>query len=225
MRFLPYHPDQAYLLPPSVKEVLGEDHLCFFVHRVVERLDLRGFEQEYGEEGPPAYAPALMVKVWLYAYTLQVTSSRRLEQRIREDLAFRYLAGGATPDHWTLNEFRRHHRRAINDLFTQVLELARAAGLGRLGHVAIDSTRVAANASRNRVESEDALRRERAQLRRQVRRWQQQCDAADPNETPGTTLEAPAKQAVEARLAEIPRRLAFCASGRASRWAIRWRWR
>jgi len=207
MRFLPYSPDQAYLLPPSVPEVLGEEHLCFFLHRVVERLDLRGFEQGYVEEGPPAYAPALMVKVWLYAYALGVTSSRRLEQRVREDLGFRYLAGGASPDHWTLNEFRRQHRRAINDLFTQVLELAREAGLGRLGHVAIDSTRVAANASRNRVESEDALRRERAKLRRQVRRWQQQCDAADPNETPGTTLEAQEKQAVEARLAEIPRRL------------------
>jgi hypothetical protein len=126
---------------------------------------------------------------------------------MREDLAFRYLAGGATPDHWTLNAFRRQHRRAINDLFTQVLEWARAAGLGRLGHVAIDSTRVAANASRNRVESEEALRRERAKLRRQVRRWQQQCDAADPNETPGTALDATEKQAVEARLAEIPRRL------------------
>ena len=145
--------------------------------------------------------------MWLYAYTLQVTSSRRLEQRIREDLAFRYLAGGATPDHWTLNEFRRQHRRAINDLLTQVLELAQAAGLGRLGHVAIDSTRVAANASRNRVESQETLRRERAKLRRQVRRWQQQCEAADPNETAGTTLEASAKQAVEERLAEIPRRL------------------
>jgi len=207
MRFLLYSPDQAYLLPPSVAEVLGEEHLCFFLHRVVERLDLSGFEQEYVEEGPPAYAPALMVKVWLYAYALGVTSSRRLEQRIREDLGFRYLAGGARPDFWTLNDFRRHHRRAINDLFTQVLEWARAAGLGRLGHVAIDSTRVAANASRNRLESEDALRRERAKLRRQVRRWQQQCDAADPNETPGTTLDAKEKQAVEARLAEIPRRL------------------
>ena len=207
MRFLPYSPDQAYLLPPSVHEVLGEEHLCFFLHRVVERLDLSGFEQDYVEEGPPAYAPALMVKVWLYAYALGVTSSRRLEQRLREDLAFRYLAGGATPDHWTLNEFRRHHRRAINDLFTQVLELARDAGLGRLGHVAVDSTRVAANASRNRVESADALRRERTKLRRQVRRWQQQCDAADPNETPGTALDAKEKQAVEARLAEIPRRL------------------
>jgi transposase len=207
MRFLPYEPDQAWLLPPSVKDVLGENHLCFFVHRVVEQLDLRGFEQAYGEEGPPAYAPLLMVKVWLYAYALGVTSSRRLEQRMGEDLAFRYLAGGATPDHWTLNEFRRQHRRAINDLFTQVLELAREAGLGRLGHVAIDSTRVAANASRNRVESEDSLRRERAKLRRQVRRWQQQCDAADPNETPGTALAPQEKQAVEARLAEIPRRL------------------
>jgi transposase len=207
MRFLPYSPDQAYLLPPSVKDLLGEEHLCFFLHRVVEQLDLSEFEQAYVEEGPPAYAPSLMVKVWLYAYALGVTSSRRLEQRIREDLAFRYLAAGASPDHWTLNEFRRQHRRAINDLFTQVLEWARDAGLGRLGHVAIDSTRVAANASRNRVESEDALRRERAKLRRQVRRWQQQCDAADPNETPGTTLAAQEKQAAEARLAEIPRRL------------------
>ena len=136
-----------------------------------------------------------------------MTSSRRLEQRIREDLGFRYLAGGATPDHWTLNEFRRRHRRALNDVFTQVLEVARDAGLGRLGHVAIDSTRVAANASRNRVESEDALRRERAKLRRQVRRWQQQCDATDPNETPGTELPSEAKRALEERLAAIPDRL------------------
>lgn len=207
MKFLSYSPDQAYLLPPSVRDVLGEEHLCFFLGRLVKELDLSTFEQVYEEEGRPGYHPALLVAVWLYAYALGVTSSRRLEQRIREDLAFRYLAGGAQPDHWTLNEFRRRHRRAINDLFTQVLEVARDAGLGRLGHVAIDSTRVAANASRNRVESEDALRRERAKLRRQVRRWQQACDATDPNETPGTVIDAQAQQAVQARLAEIPRRL------------------
>ena len=99
MKFLPYEPDQAWLLPPSVKDVLGEDHLGFFVHRVVEGLDLQRLAEGYGEEGRRAYAPALMVKVWLYAYALQVTSSRRLEQRVREDLAFRYLAGGATPDY------------------------------------------------------------------------------------------------------------------------------
>ncbi len=207
MKFLSYSPEQAYLLPPSVRDVLGEEHLCFFLSRLVKELDLSAFEQAYSEEGQPGYHPALLVAVWLYAYALGVTSSRRLEQRLREDLAFRYLAGGAQPDHWTLNEFRRRHRRAINDLFTQVLEVARDAGLGRLGHVAIDSTRVAANASRNRLESEDALRRERTKLRRQVRRWQQQCDATDPNESAGTLIDPEAQKAVEARLAEIPRRL------------------
>jgi transposase len=88
MKFLPYDPEQAYLLPPSVRDVLGEDHLCFFIHRTVERLDLSGLEEDYAEEGRAAYAPALMVKVWLYAYALGVTSSRRLEQRVREDLRF-----------------------------------------------------------------------------------------------------------------------------------------
>jgi transposase len=207
MRFLPYDPEQAYLLPPSVRDVLGEDHLCFFIHRIVEQLDLSGLEEDYAEEGRAAYAPALMVKVWLYAYALGVTSSRRLEQRVREDLAFRYLAGGAEPDFWTLNAFRRRHRRALNDVFTQVVEAARRLGMGKLGHVAIDTTRVAANASRHRVDSVEKLRAERAKIRRQIRRWQQACDATDPDESPGTQVAAKHRQALEERLAGIPRRL------------------
>ena len=168
MKFLPYNPEQAYLLPPSVREVLGEDHICFFVHQVVERLELSALEQGYVEEGRPAYHPVLLLKVWLYAYVLGLTSARRLEQRVREDLAFRYLAGGATPDFWTLNQFRTRHARALNDLFTQVVELARSLGMGRLGHVAVDSTRVAANASCERVETMKKLRSERAKVRRQI---------------------------------------------------------
>ena len=207
MKFQTYSPDQAELLPPSVREVLGEGHLCFFVRRVVARLNLSGIEQAYSEEGQPGYHPALLVSVWLYAYALGVTSSRRLEQRIREDLAFRYLAGGAQPDHWTLNEFRRRHPRALNDLFTQVVELARAAGLGRLGHLAVDSTRVKANASPNRVETVEKLRAERARIRRQIRRWQQACNADDPNEQAGLELEPERRQALEERLKEIPGRL------------------
>jgi len=82
-RFLPYQPDQAYLVPPSVKDELGEDHLCFFLHEAVEHMDLKSFEQVYGEEGGALYCPALMLKVWLYAYALGITSARRLEQRIR----------------------------------------------------------------------------------------------------------------------------------------------
>lgn len=207
MRFLPYSPDQAYLLPPSVKDVLGEDHLCFFVHRVVEKLDLQAFEEGYGEEGRAAYAPALMVKVWLYAYALQVTSSRRLEQRVREDLAFRYLAGGATPDHWTLNDFRTRHRRAINDLFLQVVEVARGLGMGRLGHVAIDSTRVRANASRRRMETEPELRQRLAKTRREIRRWQRQCDAADADEEPGTQVDPSYGDQLQQQLAATQQKL------------------
>jgi transposase len=207
MRFLPYEPDQAWLLPPSVKDVLGEDHLCFFVHQVVEKLNLRAFEEGYGEEGRAAYAPARLVKVWLYAYALQVTSSRRLEQRIREDLAFRYLAGGATPDHWTLNAFCARHRRAINDLFLQVVEVARGLGMGRLGHVAIDSTRVRANASRRRTETETELRQRLAKTRREIRRWQRQCDAADADEEPGTQVDPSYGDQLQQQLVETQQKL------------------
>lgn len=205
--FYEYNPEQGYLLPPSVRDVLGEEHLCFFVHRTVEKLDLREFEQAYSDEGHPAYHPALLLKVWLYAYALGVTSSRRLEQRIREDLAFRYLAGGATPDFWALNEFRKRHGRAMNDVFTQVVETARSVGMGKLGHVAIDSTRVSANAAADSVETIEKLRGERAQIRKRIRRWQQQCESEDPNEAAGTRVARESMEKLERRLKEIPERI------------------
>src|SRR4029077_18372204 len=203
-RFLPYSPEQAYLLPPSVKDELGEDHLSMFVHRVVERLDLREFENAYSDEGGELYAPALMLKVWLYAYALGMTSARRLEQRIREDLGLRYLAGGQRPDNWALSAFRRRHGRALNDVFTQVVEMARKLGVGRLGTVAIDSTRIRACASRDRIDTEQRLRNERAKIRRQIRRWQKACDGSDPEEGAGVRV---AVENLERRLAEIPQRL------------------
>jgi transposase len=206
-RFLPYSPDQAYLLPPSVKDELGNDHLCFFVHEVVEWLDVSGFEQAYSEEGGALYAPELMLKVWLYGYALGITSARRLEQRIREDLALRYLAGGAKPDNWALSAFRRRHARALNDAFTQVLELARRWKLGKVGMVAVDSTRIRASASGDRIDSEQRLRNERARLRRQVRRWQQQCNQDDHDEGAGAKLPPPAMERLQQRLATLPRRL------------------
>jgi len=168
--------------------------------------DLGAFEQDYEEEGRPAYAPALLIKVWLYAYALGITSCRRLEQRVREDLGFRYLAGGAQPDFWTLNAFRQRHPKALNDLFTPVVELARQAGLGRLGHAAIDSTRVKAHASSNRVDSIKKLRAERARIRRQIRRWQQACNADDPNEAPGLELAQQECARLQRQLAQIPPR-------------------
>jgi transposase len=202
-RFLAYSPDQAYLLPPSVKDELGADHLCFFVREVVSRVDLRGFASSYSEEGGALYAPEMMLSVWLYGYALGITSARLLERRITEDLAFRYLAGGARPDNWALSAFRRRHGHAINDVFTQVLEMARQMGWGRLGRVAIDSTRIKANACRDRIDTEQRLRNERAKLRRQVRRWQKACDG-DENEPGGLQVNL---AEAEQQLAQMPRRL------------------
>ncbi len=178
-RYLNYAPEQAWLLPPRLSDELGEDHPACFVHECVERLDLSAFDVEYSDRGRPAYPPQLLLKVWLYAYMLDVTSSRRLERRIREDLGFRFLAGSLKPDHWTLNEFRRRHRRALNDVFTQVVEAARRLGMGKLGRVAIDSTRVEANASPDRSDTLEKLRRERARIRQRIRRWQQRCEHDD----------------------------------------------
>lgn len=201
-RYVAYNPEQVWLLPPSLREELGEDHLAVFVHEFVERLDLRRFEDGHSDQGRPGYPPQLMLKVWLYAYALGVTSSRRLEQRVREDLGFRLLAGQLKPDHWTLNQFRRRYPRAINDVFTQVVEAARKIGLGRLGKVAIDSTRVQGNASPDRSDSLAQLRRERARIRQRIRRWQQQCNCDDQEPSGGEVAESWRK-----RLDEIPRQL------------------
>jgi transposase len=203
-RYVIYNPDQEWLLPPSVRGELGEGHLAVFVHQLVERLDLKQFEDEHMESGRPSYPPQLLLKVWLYAYALGVTSSRRLEQRIWEDLGFRFLAGQLKPDHWTLNDFRRRHPRAVNDVFTQVVEAARAMGLGRLGRVAIDSTRVQANASPDRSDSIEQLRRQRACVRQRIRRWQKQCDQENAEPAGGVAADP---EAWRQRLEEIPRQL------------------
>jgi transposase len=202
-RFKVYSPDQAYLLPPSVQDELGEKHLCFFVRGVIERLDMSVFEQSYSIEGGELYAPQLMLGVWLYPSALAITSARQVERRVVEDLAFRYLAAGERLDNWALSAFRRRHGRALNDAFTQVLEWAQQQGMVKLGRVAIDSTRIAANASKDRVDSEQALRDARAQLRRQVRAWQKAADRDD--QEPGG-LEVAIGE-LNKSLAEMPRRM------------------
>jgi len=166
-------------------------------------LDMSLFEQSYSPEGGELYAPQLMLGVWLYAYALGITSARQVERRLVEDLAFRYLAGGAQVDNWALSAFRRRHARALNDAFTQVLEWARSRGMGKLGRVAIDSTRIAASACRDRVDTEQALRDTRAGLRRQVRAWQK---AADRDDAEPDGIEVAIGELNKA-LGELPRRL------------------
>jgi len=149
--FRPYEPDQLLLLPPSLRDWLPADHLVYFVSDMVDSLDLSAIYGSYDEErGYPPYHPLLMVKVLLYGYAVGIRSSRKLARACLEDVAFRVLCAGSEPDFRTINSFRKRHLSALSDLFVQVLLLAKEAGLVKLGHVAIDGTKVKANASKHR---------------------------------------------------------------------------
>jgi transposase len=141
--------DQLMMMPPSVREWLPEDHLAFFVLDVVAELDLSAFYAAYRVDGKggSVYDPAMMLSVLLYAYCTGERSSRRIERRLVEDVAVRVVAANQQPDHATLARFRRRHQDAIAELFGQVLGLCVKAGLVDAGVVAIDGTKIAANAS------------------------------------------------------------------------------
>ena len=126
------------LLPAALQEWLPPDHLAYFISDVVDQLDLSAITARYEEErrGGPPYHPRMMVKVLLYGYCTGVASSRRIAQRLHEDIAFRVLAANNTPDFRTISDFRKDHLEALADLFLQVLELCKQAGLVKLGHVA-----------------------------------------------------------------------------------------
>jgi len=154
--FLPYDLDQHYLLPPDMREWLPEGHLAWFVSDVVESLDLSAVLGAYERQelrGRPGYDPTLLVKLLLYAYCVGKPSSRKIERATYEEVPFRVLAAGQHPDHASIAAFRRRHLSTLAGLFLQVLLLCRKAGLVRLGHVALDGTKVRANASRHKAMS------------------------------------------------------------------------
>jgi transposase len=147
--FLPCDREQELLLPPSLREWLPEDHLAWFVLDAVETIDLSGFYCAYRQDGwgRSAFDPQMMVGLLLYAYALGERSSRAIERRCREDVAFRVICANQIPDHATVARFRARHERALAETFTQILRLCAQAGLISLGLVALDGTLVAANAS------------------------------------------------------------------------------
>ncbi len=165
-RFLSGSREQAFLLPPDMREWLPSEHLVWAVCEAVERLDFSRFEAAYRGDGQgrPAYDPRLIASVLLYAYAVGERSSRAIERRCREDVAFRVAACGLQPDHVTIARFRRRHADALIGLFTGVLALCAEAGLVRVGLVAIDGTGIRANANRDRVCDEDPLREQAERL-------------------------------------------------------------
>jgi transposase len=182
--YRPYVPEQDLLLPPSLRDWLPEDHLAYFVSDLVDHLDLSAIMKVYEEEdrGYPPYHPVMMTKVLVYAYCVGVFSSRRIQRRLREDIPFRVLAAGNEPDFRTIADFRKTHLTALQGFFEQVLEMARELGAARVGRVALDGTKVKANASKHKAMSYDRMREKQRQLRQEVKQLLAQAEAADAAE-------------------------------------------
>jgi transposase len=176
--------DQGWLFPPSVKDLVPPDHLAHFVRDLVrEELDLSSILETYTEaRGFPPYHPAMMTALLLYAYSRGVYSSRKIEMACEERIDFMAVTALAKPDHSTICDFRRRHRLALAALFVQVLRLCQKAGLVKLGHVALDSTKMRANASKHKAMSYSRMVKAEKELAEEVERWLSQADGTDEEE-------------------------------------------
>ena len=183
--YRPYAPEQAYLLPPSPTEWLPEGHLAYFVLDLVADLDLGAIEraiQAKDARGERPYSPRMMTALVLYGYAVGVFSSRRIERATYEDVAFRILAGGDHPHFTTVNDFRGRHREALAGLFGQLLRECQSAGLVKLGHVAIDGTKMKANASKHKAMSYERMNKDEARIAAEVEALLARADAVDAAE-------------------------------------------
>ena len=179
-----YLPEQNLLLPASLREWLPDDHLSYFVSDVVDQLDLSAIESVYEEEdrGQPPYHPRMMTKILLYGYCVGVFSSRRIQKRLVEDVAFRVLAKGNQPDFRTIADFRKLHWKALEELFRQMLRLTLETGMMKLGRVAVDGSKVKGNASKHKAMSYGRMNETEKRLREEVRKLLKQAEAADQEE-------------------------------------------
>ena len=182
--YRPYVPEQDLLLPPSLREWLPEHHLAYFVSDLIDQLDLSAITAVYEEEerGYPPYHPVMLTKVLVYAYCVGVFSSRKIQRRLVEDVAFRVLAAGNEPDFRTISDFRKTHLATLKGFFEQVLRLARELGAPRVGRVALDGSKMKANASKHKAMSYGRMREKQQQLREEVKQLLAQAEAVDAAE-------------------------------------------
>jgi transposase len=170
-KYRPWNPTASYLFPPSPVDWLPEGHLAFFVLDVVDALDLRAITREVQRKDPRGtrpYDPKMMVALLLYGYCVGVVSSRKIELATYEDVAFRVISGGAHPDHSSISEFRNRHLESLRQLFVQSVRLSQEAGLVSLGRVALDGTKVQANASKHKAMSYERMLKTETELRREI---------------------------------------------------------
>jgi len=204
--YLPYEPQQMLLLPEAIQDWLPEGHLAHFVSDTVDLLDLSAFHARYDKGGPrnQPFHPAMMVKVLVYGYATGVFSSRKIARKLHEDVAFRVLAAGNFPAHRTIRDFRALHLKELSELFVQVVRLAREMGLVKLGTIAVDGTKLKANASRHKAMSYGYMLKAEAELKAQIDALLKRAQQADEAEKNEPELDIPAEIARrEARLAAI----------------------
>lgn len=202
-RFVQIDRDTAYLLPPSVQEWLPEDHLARFIVETVEQLDLSELNREYAGRGVAALPPAMLLALLFYGYATGEFSSRRLERATYDSVAFRFIAANTHPDHDTIAAFRKRFLPQLKGLFVQILQVARALKLLKVGNVSLDGTKVKANASRHRALSYGHASRIEAQLAAEVEQLLRLAEQADRRDVPDG-MDVPAEIARrEARLAAI----------------------
>ena len=170
MTFRKYQPEQSFLLPPSPRDWLPEDHLSYFISETVDELDLSGFYAPYeggGRRNRP-FDPRMMVKILIYGYATGTFSSRKLARRVYEDVAVRVLSAGNFPAHRTMAEFRQRHLKEFKKLFGQVARIAAEAGLVKLGRVAVDGCKIKANASKHKAMSYSRMLEEEKRLEGEI---------------------------------------------------------
>lgn len=168
--FGPYTPEQSLLLPPSPSDWLPEGHLAYFISDMIDQLDLSAFYERYEGDGrrKQPYEPRMMLKVIVYSYITGTFSSRKIARRIEEDIAHRFLAAGNRPSHRTICDFRVDHLDAFGSLLVQIIRVAQEAGLVKLGRIAIDGTKVRANASKHKAMSYDRMKSEEQKLEKEI---------------------------------------------------------
>jgi transposase len=176
--------NETWLLPPSVKDFVPEGHLAHFVRETVcELLDLSAIEERYEEaRGYPPYDPAMMTALLLYAYATGIYSSRRIARACEERVDFMAITAMQHPDFRTIAEFRRRHLKALRQLFDQVLRLCKKAGLVKLGHVALDGTKIRANASKHKAMSYGRMKTDEPKLQAEISEWFSRAEKADASE-------------------------------------------
>jgi len=182
--FRNFDPDTGFLLPPSVNEWLPERHLARFVAEIIDALDVSAMSNSYRGSGSASYHPKLLLAVLVYGYATGVFSSRKLERATYDSVAFRFIAANEHPDHDTIATFRRRFLKEIEALFVQVLLLAREMGLLRMGTVALDGTKVHANASKHSALSYEHAGKIEAQLKAEVAELMAKAEAADKADLP-----------------------------------------